>query len=537
MELYARISNVSDFIVLVPILLLPLGAIFIALVTPKISKSAQRWLPIALLTLETIVILLNIAPSSHRFELSTWDLASFSIVFQLDGVALVLLLAIFVPLIALQLVTSRTLDAFAIYVLASATTLICAGNLITIFFAWAFLDFALFAWREARGIAHDIAMRALVLGQLASLVLFTGAILLGAKQSETGAMLIALAFWARLGLFPFHWISPNADVGTFELASIRGATIVAGASLWLRWDGMKISAPSDLIGSVAAMAFIAATIWITREGEAVEKIAVNASAAAIAVPLAIVFGGEAALAFALWVALGIAFAFATFELGIAWQSDYQSRWARLYFVAGIASLAGFPLTPAFLGKVGAFIALAEKGQGVLLILILLAMTFLLAPLWRIGIALRGSEPREPTRGEYAGLQFLGITFIVVAFSPIVILQAIGQTASDSSNQALITVIRTNDVIGVGIGFIVLLAPMAISFLLARVDWGYHPQWDDLIRFASRVIDLDWLGGLLAGTGEKLSRLAVNLSALAEENPTVWILFVGLWIAIFILTSR
>lgn len=530
-------SNVSDFIVLIPILLLPLGAIFIALVTSKISKPARRWLPTILLTLETLAILINIAPSSHRFELSTWDLASFSIVFQIDGIALVLLLAIFVPLIALSLITFRTLDAFAIYVLASATILICAGNLITIFFAWAFLDFALFAWREERGIAHDIAMRALVLGQLASLVLFTGAILLGAKQSETGAMLIALAFWARLGLFPFHWISPNADVATFELASIRGATLVAGASLWLRWDDLKINAPSDLIGWLAAVAFIAALVWIARESEAVEKIAVNASAAAIAVPLAITFGSEAALAFALWVVLGIAFAFATFELGITWQSDYQSRWARLYFVAGIVSLAGFPLTPAFLGKVGAYIALAEKAQGILLTLILLAMTFLLAPLWRIGIALRGSEPREPTRGEYSGLQLLGITFIVVAFSPIVIAQAIGQAAGDSANQALNTVIRTNDVIGVGIGFIVLLMPMAISFLLASVDWGYHPQWQDLAHFATRVIDLDWLARLLAGAGQKLSALAVNLSALAEENPTVWILFVGLWIAIFILTSR
>ncbi len=516
---------------------MPLGAIFIALVTPKISKPVRRWLPIVLLTLETIAILLNIAPSSHRFELSTWDLALFSIVFQLDGIALVLLIAIFIPLIALQLVTSRTLDAFAIYVLASATILICAGNLITTFFAWAFLDFALFAWREARGIAHDIAMRALVLGQLASLVLFTGAILLGASQSETGAMLIALAFWARLGLFPFHWISPNADVETFELASIRGATLVAGASLWLRWDSLKINAPIDLIVWVAAMALIAALVWIAREAEAVEKIAVNTSAAAIAVPLAIVFGGEAAVAFVLWIVLGIAFAFAMFELGITWQSDYQSRWARLCFIVGIASLAGFPLSPAFLGKVGVYVALAEKAQGILLMLILLAMTFLLAPLWRIGIAVRGSEPREPTRAEYAGLQMLGITFIVITFSPIVIVQAIGQAASDSANQALNTVIRTNDVIGVSIGFIVLLVPMAISFLLARLDWGYHPQWNDLVHFATRVIDLDWLARLLAGAAQKLSALAVNLSALAEENPTVWILLVGLWIAIFILTSR
>lgn len=529
--------SVPEFIVLVPILLLPLGAIVIALVTQSISKSAQRWLPIALLALETTAIIFNIAPSSHRFELSTWDLASFSITLQLDGVALVLLLAIFVPLIALQFISPRTLDAFAFYVPGSATVLVCAGNLTTIFFAWAFLDLALFAWREARGIAHDIAMRALVLGQLASLVLFMGAIFLGARESQTGAMFIALAFWARLGLFPFHWILPIADLQTYELAGVRGATVVAAASLWLRWDTLKVNAPVDLIAWLGAIAFIAALVWIAREGEAAEKLAANASAASIVVPLAVVFGGGAALAFALWLTIGMAFAFSMFELAITWQSDHQSRWSRLYFIAGLVSLAGLPLSPTFLGRVGAYVAMFEAGQGIPLIIILLATTLLLLPLWQIGVALRGNEPREPTRMEYAGLQILGLAFVVITFSPLAITQAMGQTASDSANQAIVTVIRTNDVVGVGIGFIVVLAPLFISFMLARVDLGYHPQWEELIAFATRVIDLDWLARLLAATGERLSALAVNLSALAEENPTVWILLVGLWIAIFILTSR
>ncbi len=536
-RLYARITHVPEFIVLIPVLLLPVSAIVIALITPRLGKPAQHWLPILLLTLVTIAILLNIAPSSHRFELSTWDLASFSITLQLDRVTLILLLAIFVPLTALQLIATRTLDAFAFYVLGSATILICAGNLTTIFFAWAFLDLALFAWREARGIAHDIAMRALVLGQLASLVLFMGSIVLSAKQSETGAMLIALAFWARLGLFPFHWIFPNADLETLEIASIRGSAVVAGASLWLRWDSLKVNAPYDLIAWLAAIAFIAALVWIARESEAAEKIAVNISAASIAVPLAIVFGGAAALAFGLWLTLSIAFALAMFELGISWQSDYQSRWSRLYFIAGVVSLAGLPLSPAFLGRAGTYVTMAESGQGILLIIILLATIFLLAPLWRIGMALRGGDPREPTRVEYAGLQTLGLVFVVVTFSPLAIAQALGQATSDSANQAINAVVRTNDVVGVGIGFAVLLTPLVISFLLARVDWGYHPQWEELIAFGTRVIDLDWLARLLAATGQRLSALAVNLSALAEENPTIWILLVGLWIAIFILTTR
>jgi hypothetical protein len=296
-------------------------------------------------------------------------------------------------------------------------------------------------------------------------------------------------------------------------------------------------APSDLIAWLAALAFIAGLVWISRESEAAEKIAVNTSAASIAVPLAIAFGGAAAIAFGLWVTLSIAFALAMFELGISWQSDYQSRWARLCFVAGIVSLAGLPLSPAFLGRAGAYVTMAESGQAVLLFLILLAMTFLLTPLWRIGMALRGVEPREPMRIEYTGLQILGLIFVVVTFSPLAIAQALGQATSDSANHAIDVVIRTNDVVGVGIGLAVVLTPLVTSFLLARIDWGYHPQWEELIAFMTLVIDLDWLARLLSATGQRLSALAVNLSALAEENPTVWILLVGLWIAIFILTSR
>lgn len=541
----AKISRVPDFIVLIPVLLLPLGAMIIALIAEKISERSRRRLLIALLTLEIVAILLNIAPSSHRIELSTWDLASFSITFQLDGTSLILLLAIFIPIVALQLAAPRSFDAFTFYVLASALALICAGNLLTALFAWTFLDFTLFAWREARGIPHEIAMRALVLGQLAGLVFFAGTILLGTQQNETGAALIALAFWARLGLFPFLWIFPNVDLQTLELASVRGASIVAGASLWLHWDGVKATAPSGLIAWLAGIAFVAALVWIARESEAVEKIAVCVSAASLAAPLAIAFGGDAlvssgqsaAPAFALWIVLGIAFALAMFELGVVWQSDHQTRWPRLYFIAGIFSLAGLPLTPAFLGRVGTYVAMAGNGQAILLLIAVLAMTFALSPLWRIGLALGGSEPREPTGTEHAGMQLLGLTFVVISLAPTVIASAAGQAMSDSANQALNTVIHTNDVIGVSVGFVALVTPIVISFLIARVNWGYHSQWDELTQFAARVIDLDWLARLITAVGRNMSAAAGNLSALAEENPTVWILLVGLWIAIFILTSR
>jgi len=524
---------VPDFLVLVPFLVLIFGAI-ISTAAPRFSEPARRWLSIGILILALAAIFANAAPFSHRFEISTWDAAAFSISLRLDGIALVLLVAILVSLIALQLVRpAASLDSFSFYVLLSSALLICAGNLLTILFSWAFLDLALFAWRSARRLPHAAAMRALILGQLAGLALFAGAILLDAKQMQTGALLIALAFWARLGLFPFHWIYPNEDLQTLELVAIRGAAIAAGASLWLRWDELRLVAPIELIAALAGLTFLAAIVRIASEREAMDKIAANASSAIAFVPLAVVFGGDSGMALAFWVALSVVFALAMFELGLVWQSDAQNRWARLITSAGILSLLGLPLTPAFLGRVGVYVSLIESRQWILFLLAALAATLAASSLWQISASLRGAESREPTHAEYLGLQILGLTFIVFGFGATLLAQVTGESA----DRALDLVIRTDDILAVVIALVALIASVTLSFFLARVDWGYHAQGEDIAQFAARVIELDWLARWLTRLGESISALAHGLAALAEENPTVWILFAALWIAIFILTTR
>jgi NADH:ubiquinone oxidoreductase subunit 2 (subunit N) len=527
---------VLDFLVVVPFLILMIGAIVVALVADKIPEPSRRWLTVGILTSAFAGILINMAPSTHYFAISTWDAASFSIALQFDGISFVLLVAIFLPLIALQLARpAASLDSFAFYVLAAAILLTCAGNLITMLFAWAFLDLALFAWRESRRIPHDLAMRALILGQLAGLALFAGTILLGAKQTETGALLIALAFWARLGLFPFHWVYPNADLQTLELVAIRGAALAAGASLWLHWNDLGTGLPSGLIASLASVAFIVVIVRLASDPESMDKIATNATNAIAFVPLAVAFNEDAAVALGFWIALSVILALAMFELALMWQPDFQNRWSRLFFIIGIFSIAGIPLTPAFLGRVGAGVALAENGQWLIILISSIALAYALVPLWQIGLRLRGNDLREPTGVEYIGLQLLGLAFVVMSLASTVLAQAIEQ--SDSAQAALDLVVRTTDFGGVGIGFFALLAPLVISFGAARVDWGYRAELANVAQWAGRVLDLDWLARWIARMGEGISALASGLAALAEENPTVWILLVALWIAIFILTTH
>jgi hypothetical protein len=55
--------------------------------------------------------------------------------------------------------------------------------------------------------------------------------------------------------------------------------------------------------------------------------------------------------------------------------------------------------------------------------------------------------------------------------------------------------------------------------------------------AARLIDLEWLARALTSVGYQAGAIARGASTIAEENPTVWILLAGLWVAIFISILR
>lgn len=527
-----------DWLVLLPILSFPLGGFVIAIISPRVSNHVRPWLPILLLVLEIGAVLVNILPSAHRIEISNWEPANFAIAFQADGVTILLLLLIFVQLLALQLfdLGRESLDPSGIFVIASAIILICAANLITVYFAWVLLDLSLFIRRQSREETRADAVRALSVSQLAGLVLFAGALFVSAGDQSTGGRLIALAFWARLGLFPFHWALPTTDLALDPLA-IRAVPIIAGLSLWIRWRTWNVEAPAELVSALAAAALIAALIWIWREDEPSHTVGVSTAHAVALVPLAIVFGGDAALALTLWMTLGIALAFAMFEAGLRWRAGNQDRWARLVWFIGLLSLAGLPLSPAFLGRVGLYVSLWEAEQWLLLLIAGTATMLILAPLWNLWFALQGSERREPTRVEYAALELIGLVFVALTFAPTLIARVLGASASDSAERAIDRVIRTNDALSVSIGFATLIVPIILSLFLRRAMRGPHSKFESMTEHAARVIDLAWLAEWITRVGYALGTMAQNLSALAEENATVWILLVALWIAIFILIPR
>lgn len=538
-----------DSILLLPILLpLVLAPVFAWIA--RRAEHTRHALTILFFILEISAILVNIAPGSHRLVISTWQAAAFSIALQMDGIAILLALTTSILLLTLWLAAppapishGRGRDPFdfpTVLVFSAALLLIAAEGLLAICFALTLLDLSLFVWRLAHNIERETAARSLVVGLFAGLILVAGALLIGTARAaeHNGALLIALAFWARLGLFPFHSLLPTHGVDTSDLWYARAMPMLAASALWMRWQQtLTIAAPGDVIAWLALATFIITLVWIWREEEPSRAVGVSTMHGFALVPLAVAFGGDAAPVFALWLALSAVFAFAFFETALRWRAENRNRWTRLLWFGGVIALAGPPLTPAFLGRVGVYVSLAENGQWLTLLLAALATLLLLAPLWNFAFALAGAEMRDPKRGESAALIIITLWFAALTFAPMLIANVLGAKVGEAADAAMLRVIWTNDLLGVLLGFVLLFVPLVASYWLRGSVRGLHLRPGSPWMRVARWLDLTWLEHGVVSMGYRAGMTARNISTMAEENPTVWLLLVGLWVAILILAAR
>ena len=524
-----------DWILLLPILFPLAGALVFTLVAPRVSARVRLALPLLFLIIEIIAVLVNIAPGLHTLVFSDWSPATWSIAFQLDGVTFLLLLTLFVPLAAIWLVAPprAPFGLLPTLVLTGAILLATSANPITVYAAWVVLDVAILAWRLVYDIEKEDTLRTFAVSQSAALALLAGALVLGTDRAANGALLIALAFWARLALFPFQWSLPTRGTDAQDLWFARGVPLIAASNLWLRWSTLHVDAPVTLIGTLFSVGIIAATIWMWREEQPTRAVVVGVSHAIAFVPFAIVFGGDAGQALALWLVLSAVVALALFEIAQRWRAENRNRYPRLIWFAGILSLAGLPLTPGFLGRAGLYVSLWEAGQWLVLLIAGVTTLLLLVPLWNLGFDLQGAENRKATRMENAGLVLMTLAGAALALAPMLIAHALGPEVGNSAERALDRSIRTNDALGVAIGFAMLILPVIGSYFLRIPARHFHPRPGSLLLRVAHVIDLEWLARALTVIGYRIGAWARGASTIAEENPTVWILLAGLWVAIFI----
>ncbi|MBI5652258.1 MAG: hypothetical protein HZC40_17720, partial [Chloroflexi bacterium] len=496
----------------------------------RVHRARSAWV-MTFFVLQLGAIGLTRALDVPRLVLADWQAATFTLALRADGIALALWLALLIPFAAIWLAAPRApFDFSAFGIFTGAMLLIAADGAPAILGAWILLDLALFARRLAHEIEIESAARGLIVGIFAALIFFAGALM-------NNTMLVALALWARLALYPFQPALPTRGADVSDLWSARAAPMLAGAALWMRWDALGVDPPGAWLAWLAGGTFLVALIWIWREEEPARAVAISATHALTLIPLAITFASKAGAAFALWLAIGAAFAFGFFELALRWRADNRNRYPRLLWFAGVIALAGAPLTPGFFGRAGTYIALWESGQWFGLLLAGVATTELLAPLWNFAFALSGTETRDPKRGEYAGLAILVFAIVILALAAVPFAQMLDAPLRASADAAMTRVIWTDDALGVIIALIFLLAPIIASYFLRGVARAVRPRPSSVATRLARWLDLVWFEHALMRIGNRVGLSARNISGIAEENPTVWLLLVGLWVAILILVAR
>ena len=263
--------------------------------------------------------------------------------------------------------------------LAALQTLVAAGvlalwaaNLLTLLISWAIYDVLQAAGHLASGRSTRAAVRSLVFGSLATLLLWGGAVLSGDGVGGELWSLMTLrgpqmTLWTaagilRLGAYPFHLAAPEDTGSASSLAVPLSLGPIMGWGLWIRLasaNGGVVPGGTwvPILGSVnlAVGGFMA---WCCEQPQ--RRIARVGLGVAGAILLAAGLAGENAVGV---IASGSVVW--TLGLGIVSLGDGLHRkapWWSIPGLVGAAALLGLPLTLGFVTEANLLGGLARAGR-------------------------------------------------------------------------------------------------------------------------------------------------------------------------------
>ena len=247
-----------------------------------------------------------------------------------------------------------------------------AANLLTMLISWTIYDLLQAAGHLATGRSTRAAVRSLVFGSLATLLLWGGAVLSGDGVGGDLWSLMTLrgpqmALWTaagilRLGAYPFHLAAPEDTGSASSLAVLLSLGPIMGWGLWLRLASANGGAVPGgtwvpILGAVnlAVGGFMA---WCCERPQ--RRIARVGLGVAGAILLAAGLAGENAVG--VLASGGVVW---TLGLGIVSLGDGLQRkapWWSIPGLVGAAALLGLPLTLGFVTEANLLGGLARAGR-------------------------------------------------------------------------------------------------------------------------------------------------------------------------------
>jgi formate hydrogenlyase subunit 3/multisubunit Na+/H+ antiporter MnhD subunit len=547
-----------NLLALSPVLLLLLGAL--AVMPSRALPHISSLIPFAALIVSLLLVLVNarqpnLVPYLFPAFASAPDLdLAFS--FAPGGVFLAAAVLIaFLSLSVIELPNGQPqLETARLLTLSGVVAFFLSANWTTLAAAWLLTDMGILVWNlsgsdepQSRG----AAWRALATSQFGALVfLGAGALTLNSGSSlrfESATLvglpadLVLVAAWMRSGLFPFHFgaAEDSRDISYRELEQ-SALTFLVGTFLIIR-AVMMIQGELNYGSAIYTLALLAVGasalmgVGSATSGGTFAWTAFATGAPVLLIPF--VAGPSARPSIVLWLALGL------FNLTIlgagARRLSTNARHRPLRRVAWAAAIliaAGFPLTPAFLGRVGLYASSIAAGEGILVAALVAGTTLALLPLFRELLHSPLEGEMKPKLPEYFGLAVMLLPAIVEGMTPFVLVSFFGRQVEDGAAFAFDALYHARNVLGPTLLFGALLLPLPLAFIIERARTGatrprgYAPQW---IR---RVLDLSALGRALVKVLDSVGLTARQVSALVEQHPLGWLLFAAFWLAVWLLNG-
>lgn len=240
--------------------------------------------------------------------------------------------------------------------LAAGFATLWAANPLTLVISWASYDLLLAVGHIAAGGSQRIAIRGLIFGSLATLLLWGGTLASGDGESSVLWSLMSLnnaqlTLWAaagilRLWMYPFHLSAPD-ELGAVPSLAAFLLSPVTGWVLWLHLAGVN---GGSLPGSTWVLTLAAITLtlgyflaWSCRSPRCIVPwTAMGATGAAL---LAAGLAGESAVA--VIVASSVAWVLGVTVLFLTDGLRQEAPWWSIPALIGALALLGFPFTLGF----------------------------------------------------------------------------------------------------------------------------------------------------------------------------------------------
>jgi len=445
-------------------------------------------------------------------------------------------------------------------VAAGAVSLIFAGDLITLYFSWSFLDLGLvflMAFVHRGKAASRTGLRLLAVNYLAGLALLASLLLVegvgGALTLQTTLLpsrvisLVLLATLMRLGLYPALVALPaDVDMSLPTVISWYILPFSAGAYLLTRITTLApvASVPGReialFLGSLA-LVLSPFPLWFeTRLKRAASFLILNqvgflALAGAIAAPYA------AAIVY--WQAINLTLALSLLFLGqLAAREPMRHPyhlWTRICSLVAVASLVGTPLTVGFVSRWLLYRSLIEAALAPLILVSLVANALVLAPLLKMFLE---PAPQSAGRGEtrpllLAGMSALAIPLLALGLHPPLIGTLVRPPSGLSAIPALPGLVSS------------LEPPLSLALMggvLLSLGLGYLMYYKGEIIVARAGISLEtlhraaeweWLYMAVGWTVQGAASILEQLGSLFEERRAVgWTLLFATLVTLLLLSS-